>query len=34
MTPFGRYRQMGSGRRAPIGANLGMLGLFGGDLGR
>ena len=33
LTPFGGYGQMGSGRRMQVGANLGMVGLFGGDLG-
>ena len=33
LTPFGGYGQMGSGRRLEVGANLGMIGLFGGDLG-
>ena len=32
LTPFGGYGQMGSGRRLQVGANLGSLGLFGGDL--
>ena len=32
LTPFGGYGQMGSGRRVQVGANLGMAGLFGGDL--
>ena len=32
LTPFGGYGQMGAGRRMQLGANLGMLGLFGGGL--
>ena len=32
LTPFGGYGQMGTGRRMQVGANLGMLGLFGGGL--
>ena len=33
VTPFGGYGQMGgSGQRVQVGANLGMLGLFSGDL--
>ena len=32
LRPFGGYRQMGGSRRVQVGANLGMLGLFGGDI--
>ena len=32
LTPFGGYGRAGTGRRMQIGANLGMLGLFGGGL--
>ncbi len=32
LTPFGGYGQMGESRRMQVGANLGMLGLFNGDL--
>ena len=32
LTPFGGYGRMGGGRRLQLGANLGMAGLFGGDL--
>ena len=32
LTPFGGYGQAGTGRRLQAGANLGVLGLFGGNL--
>ena len=32
LTPFGGYGQMGGSRRVQVGANLGLAGLFGGDL--
>ena len=32
VTPFGGYGQMAGGRRLQVGANLGMFGLFSGDL--
>ena len=32
LTPFGGYGRRGDARRVQLGANLGMLGLFGGDL--